>query len=86
MEEPIVAEVACQREVPFHERRWVVVCAMLFAALFLGFPLLWRSRAFSTLEKIFWTIVVSLETVVVFWAFWRIMQWCYERLQNSLPL
>lgn len=83
-EEPLRAELVESDPLPFHERRGVIIGLMLLAALFLGFPFLWRSRAFSLGEKIFWTIVVLIETVLIFWGFWAVMEWCLERIQSTL--
>ena len=66
------------------ERRWVVISLMVFAALFLAFPFLWRSREFSLGGKVFWTIVVSIESVLIFWAFFLVMKYCYDSLRQSL--
>lgn len=81
---PIEAKLVHKDDVPFQERRMVIVCLMVFAALFLGFPFLWRSRQFSVAEKLFWTIAVSIETVLIFWGFWVVMKWSIERIQDSL--
>ncbi|MCE9548688.1 MAG: zinc ribbon domain-containing protein [Planctomycetia bacterium] len=66
------------------ERRWVVVGLMVFAALFLGFPVLWKSRGFSRGEKIFWTVFVLIETVLVFWAFFWVMAWSIDRFHTGM--
>ena len=49
------------------ENRRLVVCLMVFAIGPLGFPVLWRSRAFSRFEKIFWTLLVTLEITGLVW-------------------
>ncbi|MCE9552404.1 MAG: hypothetical protein K8T91_03380 [Planctomycetes bacterium] len=70
--------------IPLQERRWLVICTMVFAALFLGFPFLWKSRAFSLAEKIFWTIAVLVETVLVFWVFYVAMAWTIGNIRDAL--
>jgi len=71
--------------VPLDERRWMVISLMVFAALFLGFPFLWKSRAFTRAEKWFWTIAVLVETVVIFWLFYIGMAWAIGRIRDALP-
>ena len=72
MEEPIDAEFVDVPPIlpPLIERRWVVICTMVFCALFLAFPLLWRSRQFSAAGKVFWTAFVLVETVLLCWLVW----------------
>jgi len=70
--------------VPLAERRWVVICTMVFAALFLGYPFLWKSRAFSRAEKVFWTVAVLIETVVIFWLFYIGMAWAISNIRDAL--
>lgn len=59
---------------------WVILAFMFGAAMVLGLPFLWKSRGFSTLGKVFWTIVVTLYTILVFWLVWQLMQWCWGRI------
>jgi len=70
--------------IPLEERRWLVISLMVFAALFLGFPFLWKSRAFTRAEKVFWTIAVLVETVVIFWLFYIAMAWVIGRIRDTL--
>lgn len=73
-----VAPVTARKKKSFVDAKWFIISMMVFAALFLGFPLLWRSKAFSLGEKIFWTVVVLLESILAFgavgWALWRCWQ------------
>lgn len=80
----VVLEAKPNSTIPLQERRWLVICTMVFAALFLGFPFLWKSRAFSRAEKIFWTIAVLVETVVVFWVFYVAMAWAIGNIRDAL--
>ncbi len=50
----------------------------------LGLPLLWKSRVFSRTEKIVWSVLVSLYTALIFWIFFKIMSWSYQRIADSL--
>lgn len=61
------------------------ILGMLFGAtLFLGFPWLWKSRAFTRGGKVLITILVLVETVLVFWAFFAVMAWSYRTIRASM--
>lgn len=80
----VAVDAKPKNAVPLQERRWLVICTMVFAALFLGFPFLWKSRAFSRAEKIFWTIAVLVETVLIFWVFYIAMAWVIGNIRDAL--
>lgn len=62
----------------------IIMLSFLFlAALFLGLPFLWKSRAFSASSKWVISVLVLLETVIVFWVFYRTMRWCLDRIAGS---
>jgi hypothetical protein len=63
---------------------WVILGLMFGVALVLGLPFLWKSRGFSTLGKIVWTVIVSLYTILVFWLFWLLVSWCWGRISPFL--
>ena len=69
-------------------RSWdqpLLILALLFGVtLFLGLPVLWASRRFSKPRKWLITVAVLVHTVVVFWLFWLVMAWCYERISAAL--
>lgn len=71
-------------------RRWeedptLIKCVLVFAALFLAFPLLWNSSRFSFRAKIFWTVLVTLETILIFWVFfWLLFKHTIPALQPIL--
>lgn len=66
------------------DNRWFILGILFCVTLFLGFPVLWWSRAFSRPAKVAITILVCIETVFVFWAFYAIMLWCWQRISDSL--
>ncbi|MEX0866952.1 MAG: hypothetical protein WD030_06300, partial [Pirellulales bacterium] len=68
----------------FTDAKWFIIATMVFAALFLGFPLMWRSAAFSRVEKVFWTLAVTVETILVFAAFGWAMWWCWQVYQTIM--
>ncbi|MFM2095895.1 MAG: hypothetical protein RIS70_3019 [Planctomycetota bacterium] len=76
-EVPIAARKSSMLDQP------AVMLAFLFlASLFLGLPFLWRSQAFRTPAKLLITVLVLLETAVIFTAFGLIMVWCWNRIQG----
>lgn len=66
------------------DNRWFVLGAIFLAMMFLGLPLLWRCPAFSKLEKFIWTIVVLIYSAAIFWVFFLVMSWSWQRIQDSL--
>jgi hypothetical protein len=66
------------------DRPWPLVGILFFVTLALGIPLLWMSRAFSAPMKLLLTIAVCVHTALVFWGFWLVMNWAYQRVIDSL--
>lgn len=59
---------------------WAILGLLFCVALVLGLPFLWKSRGFSTLGKIVWTVIVTLYTILFFWVFWQIVLLCWGRI------
>ncbi len=68
----------------YMHKRWAVLLLLFGATAALGLPILWKSRGFSRVEKIVWTVFVSLYTVLVFWIFFKVMWWSYTNIRESL--
>lgn len=66
------------------DRPWVVLSMLFLVTLFLGFPVLWRSKGFSAQGKIVWTILVSLWSILIFYVFFVIMAWSYGRVSEAI--
>lgn len=66
------------------ENRWVMIFVLFGVTAALGIPFLWKSKSFSKTEKIVWTLIVSVYTILIFWIFFKIMFWCYASISNSL--
>ena len=63
----------------------VVILVLLFGVMAIfGLPLLWASKAFSPLMKVLLSVVVTLYTLAILYAFYLIMAWCYTRIMHSL--
>lgn len=58
---------------------WVVLILLFFVMAILGLPVLWKSKGFTPLWKVVWSVVVTLYTALIFWLFWLVMVWCYTR-------
>ncbi|MFM7070457.1 MAG: hypothetical protein ACKO38_01510 [Planctomycetota bacterium] len=66
------------------DQAWFVLGLLFFVTLFLGLPILWTSRAFSKPLKAVISVVVMIETILVFWAFYEVMAWSWRRVSESL--
>lgn len=66
------------------DQAWFVLSMLFFVTLFLGLPILWTSRAFTKPLKAAITVIVLLETAIVFWGFFEIMAWSWRQVRDSL--
>ncbi len=62
------------------DRPRFVLAFLFLASLFLGLPYLWKGRAFGTSGKVVVTVLVLLETFVLFWGFLFAMRWSWARI------
>lgn len=77
--------VSTKRELMgYMHKRWAVLLLLFGATAALGLPVLWKSRGFSKPEKIVWSVLVSLYTILVFWIFFKVMWWSYTSISESL--
>jgi len=68
----------------FLYKPWVVLGLLFLVTMFLGLPLLWLSPRFSTFAKIIITLLNLAYSVLVLWAFYLLMAWCYGRISGAL--
>jgi len=66
------------------DNAWFVIGLLTCVTLFLGFPILWKSRAFSTSSKVLVTLLVTVETAIVFWLFYLVMSWSWGQIRDSM--
>ena len=66
------------------EHRGIMLLMLFGVTAALGIPFLWKSRAFSRNEKILWSVLVSLYTILIFWIFFKIMWWSYSNIADAL--
>jgi hypothetical protein len=74
------------RRSPFSEiltSRKTILLLLFCATGFLGLPLLWMSRAFTTTEKIVWSILNTLYTSALIAIAIGVCYWCYRQFQNA---
>ena len=57
----------------------VLACLFLVTG-FLGLPLLWMNRGFSTAERLLWAIVVTIYTLALIGLVAAIALWCYRMI------
>lgn len=57
----------------------VLACLFLVTG-FLGLPLLWMNRRFSTTERLLWAIVVIIYTLALIAFVVGIVLWCYRQI------
>jgi hypothetical protein len=82
---PIAPPVSTKRALMgYMDKRWAVLLLLFGCTAALGLPVLWKSRGFSKPEKIVWSVLVSLYTILVFWIFFKVMWWSYTNISESL--
>ena len=61
---------------------WIVLGLLFFVTGFLGIPLLWMSKGFSTLMKIVLSVVVTVYTFALFGCVGLVLWWAYQQIAN----
>ena len=64
----------------FFQRRSTILCTLFLVTGAIGIPLLWTTPSFSKKERIFWTVVVSIYTLILILGTAAIIWWAYEKL------
>ena len=62
------------------QNKLAVLACLFFVTGFLGLPLLWMNRRFSTAERFLWSIVVTLYTLVLIAIVVAIFVWVYRQI------
>jgi len=61
-----------------------MVLAILFGVTgALGIPLLWMNKRFSTLERVFWSIVLTIYTSLLIGGTLWVLWWAYRVLTEA---
>ena len=58
---------------------WAVLVLLFFVTGFLGLPVLWLSRGFTTGMKIVWSVVVTLYTCMLIGCCGMVLWWAWTR-------
>ena len=62
------------------QNKLAVLACLFFVTGFLGLPLLWMNRRFSTAERFLWSIVVTLYTLALIATVVVIFVWVYRQI------
>ncbi|TWU57021.1 hypothetical protein Poly51_29420 [Rubripirellula tenax] len=86
-DEPIEATVVEARIVEepakFLDNKWAVIAILFAVTGFLGIPLLWMNKSFSTLERVFWSIVVTIYTLLLLAGAAAVCMWSYRQITGG---
>ncbi|XZE53444.1 hypothetical protein SH139x_005186 [Planctomycetaceae bacterium SH139] len=66
----------------FGRSKVAILVTVFLVAGILGLPLIYVSRAFNRLEKVFWTVVVLLYTVALFYGLYLYVIWLFDRVSR----
>jgi hypothetical protein len=64
------------------QNRAAVLAILFLATGALGIPLLWINRKFSSIERVFWAVVVTVYTAALIAGLFAILMWSYRRIQG----
>ena len=62
------------------DRRGVTLATLFLVTGFLGLPLLWINRNFTTSERWFWAIANTIYTTGLIYAAYRIVLWAIDQI------
>ncbi len=78
-EMPIEARLA-EPPPKFLDNKWAVIAILFAVTGFLGIPLLWTNKSFSSAERVFWSIVVCLYTLALLGGTVAVVMWSYRQV------
>ena len=62
------------------QSRAAVLAILFLVTGALGIPQLWMNQSFSTLERVFWSIVITIYTIALIVIAWMIVVWSYRQI------
>lgn len=62
------------------QSKWAVLVVLFCVTGILGIPLLWINKKFSTVERLVWSIVVTIYTAILIWIVFAILMWSYRQI------
>ncbi len=64
----------------FLDNKWAVLAILFAVTGFLGIPLLWTNKNFTSTERIFWSIIVTIYTLFLIGGAAAICVWSYQQI------
>ena len=65
---------------------WSVLLVLFCVTAACGLPVLWASRAFRPPGKVFWSVMVVIYTLALFWIFYVVMAWSISRILEAFAV
>ncbi len=62
------------------QNKLAVLSALFLVTGFLGLPLLWMNRQFSSSERLVWSVIVIIYTLILIGITALIIWWCYKQI------
>lgn len=62
------------------QSKWAVLVVLFCVTGILGIPLLWINKKFSTVERVVWSVVVTIYTAILIWIVFAILMWSYRQI------
>lgn len=62
---------------------WAVLVLLFFVTGFLGLPVLWASRGFTTRMKVVWSVVVTIYTCMLIGCTGMVLWWAWTRALSA---
>ncbi|QDT01800.1 hypothetical protein K227x_01680 [Rubripirellula lacrimiformis] len=81
-EEPIEARLV-EEPAKFLDNKWAVIAVLFAVTGFLGIPLLWMNKNFSSTERISWSIVITIYTFLLIAGAAAICMWSYRQITGG---
>lgn len=63
---------------------WSILLLLFCVTAICGLPILWVSKAYKPPGKVVLSLLVTFYTLAIFWLFWIVMVWCYQRIVSSI--
>ena len=62
------------------QNKLLVLSCLFLVTGFLGLPLLWMNRGFSGAERIFWSVIVTIYTLILIAIVGIVLVWVYRQI------
>ena len=68
----------------FGRSKKAILITVFLVAGILGLPLVLLSPAFNRIEKAFWTVIILIYTVLIFYVLYRVAAWAHAAITDAL--